>query len=159
MPSFKADSTKESAKKLKYTLDFIFYDHVFDILLKNNFIRIIDHITLPSPQNLEKLTHCKWYNSFDHNTFNYNIFHRVIQSAIDKGRLRFSETQQMDQLESIGLDGKQVSNRLSLANLLKAQGSNVQERDVDPSSEDRVVDTVGQEKSLPLKQRLIDSIQ
>jgi hypothetical protein len=48
----------------------------------------------------------------------------VIQSAIDKGRLRFSEAQQMDQLDSIGLDGKQVSNRLALANSLKAQCSN-----------------------------------
>ena len=86
------------------------------------------------------------------------MFRRVIQSTIDKGRLRFSEAQQVGQLESIGLDGKQVSNRLPLADSLKAQGSNVQERDVDPSSEDRVVDTVGHEKSLPLKQRLIDSI-
>jgi hypothetical protein len=42
------------------------------------------------------------------------IFLFVIQSAIDKGRLKFSEAQQMDQLDSIGLDGKQVSNRLAL---------------------------------------------
>ena len=65
---------KSRLKKLKYTLDFIFYDHVFDILLKNNFIRIINHIALPSPQNLEELTYCKWRNSFDHNTSNCNIF-------------------------------------------------------------------------------------
>jgi hypothetical protein len=42
------------------------------------------------------------------------IFSFVIQSAIDKGRLKFSEAQQMDQLDSIGLDGKQVSNQLAL---------------------------------------------
>jgi hypothetical protein len=63
----------------------------------------------------------------------------VIQSAIDKGRLRFSEAQQMDQLDSIDLDGKHVSNRLVLANSLKAQCSNAQERDVEPSSGDKVV--------------------
>jgi hypothetical protein len=34
------------------------------------------------------------------------MFRRVIQSAIDKGRLKFSEAQQMDQLDSIGFDGK-----------------------------------------------------
>ena len=67
------------------------------------------------------------------------MFHRVIQSAIDKGRLRFSEAQQMDQLDSIGLDGKQVSNQLALADSLKDQGFNAQERDVEPSSEDKVV--------------------
>jgi hypothetical protein len=38
--------------------------------------------------------------------------------------LKFSEAQQMDQLDSIGLDGKQVSNQLALADSLKAQGSN-----------------------------------
>jgi hypothetical protein len=38
----------------------------------------------------------------------------VIQSAIDNGRLKFFEAQQMDQLDSISLDGKQVSNRLAL---------------------------------------------
>jgi hypothetical protein len=48
----------------------------------------------------------------------------MIQLTIDKGRLRFSEAQQMDQLDSIGLDGKHVLNRLALADSLKAQGSN-----------------------------------
>jgi hypothetical protein len=67
------------------------------------------------------------------------VFHQVIQLAIDNGRLRFSETQQIDQLGSIGLDGKQVSNRLALADSLKAQGFNAQERDVEPSSGDKVV--------------------
>jgi hypothetical protein len=41
---------KNRLKKLKYTFDFTFYDHVFDILLKNKFIRIIDHNALPSIQ-------------------------------------------------------------------------------------------------------------
>jgi hypothetical protein len=45
----------------------------------------------------------------------------------------------MDQLDSISLDGKQVLNRLAIANSLKAQGSNAQEKDVEPSSEDKVV--------------------
>jgi hypothetical protein len=92
--------------------------------------------------------------------------------------LRFSEAQQMDQLDSIGLDGKQVSNQLALANSLKAQGSNTQER-CGPLSEDKIVvhelqiedilednkvttvseDTGGQVKSLQLKQRSIDPIE
>jgi hypothetical protein len=126
-------------KKSKYTFNFTFCDHVFDILLKNNFIRIIDHSALPSIQNLEELTYYKWHNSSDHNTSNCNVFHRVIQSAIDKGRLKFSKAQQMDQLDSIGLDDKQILNRLAIADSLKAQGSNVQERDVEPSSEDKVI--------------------
>jgi hypothetical protein len=108
-------------------------------LLKNNFIRIIDHNALPPVKNLEELTYCKWHNSSDHNTSNCNVFRRVIQLAIDNGRLRFSETQHIDQLDSIGLDGKRVSNRLALTDSLKAQSSNAQERDVKPLGEDKVV--------------------
>ena len=40
----------------------------------------------------------------------------------------------MDELDSIGFDGKQVSNWLALADSLK-----VQEKDVEPSSEDKIV--------------------
>ena len=61
------------------------------------------------------------------------MFCHVIQLTIDKGRLKFSKVQQEDQLNLIGLDGKQVSNRLALADSLKAQDSNAQERDVEPS--------------------------
>ena len=94
--ALKPTPQKNWLKKSKYTFDFTFCDHIFDILLKNNFIRIIDHNALPYIQNLEELTYCKWHNSSDHNTSDCNVFRRVIQSAIDKGRLRFSEAQQMD---------------------------------------------------------------
>ena len=104
--ALKLTPQKNWLKKSKYTFDFTFCYHIFDILLKNNFIRIIDHNALPSIQNLEELTYCKWHNSSDHNTSDCNVFRRVIQSAIDKGRLRFSEAQHIDQLDSIGLDGK-----------------------------------------------------
>jgi hypothetical protein len=53
--------------------------------------------------------------------------------------LRFSKAQQIDQLDSIGLDRKHVSNRLALVDSLKVQGSNAQERDVELSSEDKIV--------------------
>jgi len=107
------------------------------------------------------------------------VFRRVIQLAIDKGRLRFFEAQHIDQLDSIGLDGKQVLNRLALADSLKAQSLNAQERDVEPSSEGKVVfdklqiediledskvitvpeDTGGQLKSLQPKQKPIDLVE
>jgi hypothetical protein len=68
--ALKLTPQKNHPKKSKYTFDFTFCDHVFDVLLKNNFIRIIDHNAFPSIQNLEELTYCKWHNSFDHNTYN-----------------------------------------------------------------------------------------
>jgi hypothetical protein len=177
--ALKLTPQKNRLKKSKYIFDFIFCDHIFDILLKNNFIRIIDHNALPSNQNLEELTYCKWHNSSGHNTSNCNVFCQVIQSAIDKGRLRLFGAQHMDQLDSISLDGKQVLNRLAFADSLKAQGLNAQERYVKPSSEDKVVlhemqiedilednkviivskDTRRQVKSLQLKQKLIDPFE
>ena len=60
----------------------------------------------------------------------------------------------MDQLDSIGLDGKQVSNRLALADSLKAQSLNAQERDVEPSSEDKVVDEL-QIEDIPKDSKVI----
>ena len=45
----------------------------------------------------------------------------------------------MNQSELIGLNGKKVLNRPRLADLLKAQGSEAQQRDVKPSSEDKVI--------------------
>jgi hypothetical protein len=110
---------------------------------------------LPSIQNLEELIYCKWHNSFDYNTSTCNMFHQVIQSAIDKGRLRFYEAQQMNQLDSISLDGKQVSDRLALANLLKDQDLNAQERDVEPSGEDKVVVHELQIKDIPKDSKVI----
>jgi hypothetical protein len=137
--TLKPTPQKNRLMKSKYTFDFTFYDHVFYVLLKNNFIRIIDHNALPSFQNLEELIYCKWHNSSDHNTSNCNVFRRVIQSAIDNRQLRFFEAQQKYQLDSIGLDGKQVFNWLALVDSLKDQDLNAQERDVEPSSEDKVV--------------------
>jgi hypothetical protein len=138
--ALKPTTQKNQLKKSKYSFDFTFCDHVFDILLENNFIRIVDHNALPSIQNIEELTYCKWHNSYDHNTCNCNMFRHVIQSAIDKGQLRFSKAQQIDQLDSIGLDDKHVLNRLELADSLKSQGSNAEERDVgSPQVETRLL--------------------
>ena len=61
----------------------------------------------------------------------------------------------MDQLDSIGLDGKQVLNRLALDDSLKAQSLNTQERDVKPSSEDKVVVDELQIEDIPEDNKVI----
>jgi hypothetical protein len=87
------------------------------------------------------------------------MFHQVILSATDKGRLRFCEAQQMGQLDSIGLDGKQVLNWLALPDSLKDQGLNAQERDVEPSSEDKVVVHELQIKDIPKDSKVIITLE
>lgn len=66
---------------------------------------------MSSLENLEAHTCCKWHYLFDPTTSNCNIFRQLIQSPIDKGRLRFAKSQQDDQLTPIGLDGKGLLNR------------------------------------------------
>lgn len=40
------------------------------------------------------------------------MFHKIVQSAIEKGRLKFVETQIVDQSIQIGLDGPKLLHRL-----------------------------------------------
>jgi hypothetical protein len=54
----KSTSQKNRLKKSKYTFDFKFYDHVFDFLLKNNFIRIIDSFVKSSAMVRQVITEC-----------------------------------------------------------------------------------------------------
>ena len=112
-PALKLSPQKDRLKKIKYTFDLTLNDHIFDALLEHNLIRIVDHRVMPSPQSLEVETYCKLHNSFDHNTSNCNMFRRLIQSAINKGRLRFAENQEDDQLSPIGRDGSSEPNRLN----------------------------------------------
>jgi hypothetical protein len=56
--TLKPTSQKNRLKKSKYTFDFKFYDHVFDFLLKNNFIRIIDSFVKSSAMVRQVITEC-----------------------------------------------------------------------------------------------------
>ena len=87
-------------------------DHIFDLLLKIDYIRILDHSTEPS---LQGRMYCKLHDSFEHSIDNCNMFHQILQSDIDKGRLKFVEMQADDQSILIGLNGENILHRLSLA--------------------------------------------
>ena len=90
--ALKPSPQKHLLKKIKYTFDLTLCNNLFDILLENNFIKISDHKVSSSPLELEDQKYCKWHNSFDHNTCDCNNFRQFIQSAINTGRLRFSQT-------------------------------------------------------------------
>jgi hypothetical protein len=84
-------------------------EHIFDILLKNDYIMILDHHVEPS---IEGRMYCKLHDSFGHSIENCNMFHQIVQSTIDKGRLQFVETHVYDQSILLGLDGKKLLHRL-----------------------------------------------
>jgi hypothetical protein len=82
---------KKRQEKVKFTFNVGKSDKIFDELLKNGNIKI-NHI-IPSTDELKRRAYCKWHNSFSHATNDCNVFRRHIQSAINKGRLKFQEMQ------------------------------------------------------------------
>ena len=60
--------------------------------------------------------YCKLHDSFNHSTQNCNMFRKIIQSAINSGRLKFAHAQENDLLESIGLGDKKLQNWPTSAN-------------------------------------------
>ena len=84
-------------------------------LLEKNFVKPFDHKVLLSSLDAKEQEYCKWHNSFDHNTHNCNMFHQIIQSAINSGQLKFGHAQKNGQLKSIGLGDKKLQNWPTLA--------------------------------------------
>ena len=67
---------------MKFTFEVSKCDRIFDELLKHRNIRLSHAI--PSAEELKRHAYCKWYNSFSHAINDCNVFHRQIQSAVDK---------------------------------------------------------------------------
>ena len=84
-------------------------DKIFDLLPKNDYIRILDHHVKPSIQGR---MYCKLHDSFKHNFEDCNMFRQIVKSAIDNGRLKFVKTPRDDHVIPIGPDGKKVLHRL-----------------------------------------------
>jgi hypothetical protein len=89
-PSLKPIHNNQS-EEMKFTFDFSKCDRIFDELLKFSYIRI--NYTLPSADELKRRAYCKYHNSFSHATNDCNVFHRQVQSALNKGRLSLSNMQ------------------------------------------------------------------
>ena len=84
-------------------------DQIFDLLLKNDYIRILDHHVKSSIQGRK---YCKLHDSFKHNFEDYNMFRQIVKSAIDSGRLKLVKTPKDDHAILIGLDGRKFLHRL-----------------------------------------------
>ena len=69
--------------------------------------------------HLSKDECCKLHDSFKHNFEDRNMFRHIVKSSIEKGRLKFVETQRDDQSIPIGPDGKRFMHRLLQAGPFK----------------------------------------
>ena len=81
--------------EIKYTFDVSKFDRIFDMLLQNKLIRVREGHVIPPPEELGRRAYCKWHNSFSHATNDCNVFRRQVQSAINEGRLTFTEGSKM----------------------------------------------------------------
>ena len=55
--------------------------------------------------------YCKLHDSFKHGIESCDMFHQIVQSAVDKGRLNFGEAHIYDQSILIGHDAKVLLHR------------------------------------------------
>jgi hypothetical protein len=75
-------SQQDRLENKKYTFNSSICNLIFDLLLKNNYIRILDHHVKPSIQGR---MYCKLHDSSKHNFEDCNMFCQIVKSAIDKG--------------------------------------------------------------------------
>ena len=75
---------------MKFTFNVSKCDRIFYELFNYGNIRL-SHV-IPSAEELKRHAYCKWHNSFSHATNDCNVFHRQIQSAVER-RLVLSDIQ------------------------------------------------------------------
>jgi hypothetical protein len=101
---------------MRYTFNVANCDRIFDYLLQEKQIKLLSGHVIPSLEQLKKHVYCKWHSSYSHATNDCNVFHRLVQSAINEGRLKFAKSPQMKldknpfpaNMELVKLDGKKV---------------------------------------------------
>jgi hypothetical protein len=62
-------------------------EQIFDLLLKEKQLKFPEGYKIPTAQELQERSYCKWHNSFTHGTGDCKELRRQIQSAIEQGRL------------------------------------------------------------------------
>jgi hypothetical protein len=66
----------------RFVLDITKANKKFDLLLQQGRIKISQLHTIPSAEELKRMKYCKWHNATSHDTNDYKIFIKEIQSAI-----------------------------------------------------------------------------
>ena len=85
-------SQEDRVQIWKYTFNSNMCDQIFDLLLRNNYIRNLDHHVEPS---IQRRMYCKLHDLFKHNFEDCNMFLQIVKSAIEKGRLKIVKVQKM----------------------------------------------------------------
>jgi hypothetical protein len=78
---------KEQGPSKGFDFDVSKVEQIFDLLLKEKQLKFPEGCKIPTAQELQGRSYCKWHNSFTHGTGDCKELRRHIQSAIEQGRL------------------------------------------------------------------------
>ena len=90
-PTLTPAKGKEKVKieeKEAYLFDISKAYKIFDFLVKDKQIKLLEGHKLPPTNQIQNMKYCKWHNSYSHYMNNYTIFCNVIQKALKKGRFK-----------------------------------------------------------------------
>nr|AAQ56390.1 putative gag-pol precursor [Oryza sativa Japonica Group] len=123
-----ATPRKDRQSEVKYSFDVAKCDKIFDYLLQEKQIRLPKGHIIPSQEELKCRAYCKWHDSHSHSTNDCNVFRRQVQSAIDEGRLKFTNGSKMKldhdpfPVNTINFNDKKVLIRPEQAESTKGKG-------------------------------------
>ena len=63
-------------------------DQIFDFLVKDKWIKLLEGHKLPLADQIQNLKYCKWHNSYSHYMNNCTVFRNVIQKALKEGKFK-----------------------------------------------------------------------
>jgi hypothetical protein len=78
---------KQQGPSKGFDFDVSKVEQIFDLLLKEKQLKFPEGYKIPTTQELQGRSYCKWHNSFTHGTGDCKELRRQIQSAIEQGRL------------------------------------------------------------------------
>jgi hypothetical protein len=78
---------KQQGPSKGFDFDVSKVEQIFDLLLKEKQLKFPEGCKIPTAQELQGRSYCKWHNSFTHGTGDCKELQRQIQSAIEQGRL------------------------------------------------------------------------
>jgi len=73
----------------KFAFDITKADRIFDFLLQEGHIKLSPNHVIPSVEESNRITYCKWHNATSHGTNECKVFRQQLQSAIESRRIKF----------------------------------------------------------------------
>jgi hypothetical protein len=78
---------KQQGPSKGFDFDVSKVEQIFDLLLKEKQLKFPEGCKIPTAQELQGRSYCKWHNSFTHSTGDCKELRQQIQSAIEQGQL------------------------------------------------------------------------